>query len=94
MFSPTGFAVSVAASTMRPCAVVGGERVEKSDGVLAAVAGEVSVVAVDHRQACAHEPGEVEDRDAGTECEGGVGVAQVVRATDRFDPSHGLRGRQ
>ena len=33
--------------------------------MFAAVAGEVAVVAVDHRQAGAHEPGEVEDRDPG-----------------------------
>ena len=43
--------------------------------MFASVAGEVSVVAIDHRQARAHEPGQVEDRDAGAEREGGVGVA-------------------
>jgi hypothetical protein len=78
--------VSVATSTVRPRAVVSSERVEKRDGVLAAVAGEMAVVAVDHCQACAHESGKVEDRDTGTEREGRVGVAQVVGASDRFDP--------
>ncbi len=46
----------VATSTERPRAAVGGEGVEKGDRVLAAVASKVSVMAVDHRQACAHEP--------------------------------------
>jgi hypothetical protein len=36
------------------------ERVEELDGVLASVAGEVAVVAVDHGQAGAHVAGEVE----------------------------------
>jgi hypothetical protein len=40
------------------------KRVEKRGGVLAPVAGEVAVVAVDHRQAGAHEAGEVEGGDA------------------------------
>ena len=53
--------------------------------MIAAVAGEVAVVLVDHRQARAHEPRQVEDRDARAECEGGVGVAQVVGPADWID---------
>jgi hypothetical protein len=45
--------------------------VEQADRVLAAVAGEMAVVAVDHGQACAHVAGEVEGEDAGREREGG-----------------------
>jgi hypothetical protein len=54
-------------------------RVEELDRVVAAVAGEVAVVAVDHRQAGAHVAGEVEGGDAGTKGEGGEGVAQIDR---------------
>jgi len=52
--------------------------VEKGNGVRSTVAGEVTVVLVDHREAGAHEAGEIEDRDAGAEREGRVGVAKVV----------------
>jgi hypothetical protein len=45
--------------------------VEQADRVLAAVAGEMAVVAVDHGQARAHVAGEVEGEDAGREREGG-----------------------
>ena len=70
--------VSIAASTRRPRGGLCCEGVEERDGVGASVAGEVAVVAVDHREAGAHEPREVEDGDAGAEREGGVGVAQVL----------------
>jgi hypothetical protein len=40
------------------------EGVEQLGRVFASVAGEVTVVAVDHGQACAHVAGEVEGRDA------------------------------
>jgi hypothetical protein len=46
--------------------------------MLAPVAGEVAVVAADHRQAGAHVAGEVEGGDAGTEREGGEGVSEIV----------------
>jgi hypothetical protein len=52
--------------------------------VLASVAGEMAVVAVDHQQARAHVAGELERRDSGSKRKGGEGVAQVV------DPPHGL----
>jgi len=39
------------------------KRVEERDGVLAAVVGQVAVVAVDHRDARAHEAGDGEHRD-------------------------------
>jgi hypothetical protein len=47
-------------------AVVAGEIVEQLDRVVAPVASEVAVVAVDHRQARAHVAGEVTGRDSGT----------------------------
>ena len=46
--------------------------------MLASVAGEVTVVAVDHRQAGAHISGQVEGRDAGTESKGRKGVPKIV----------------
>jgi hypothetical protein len=52
-----------ATSTQRPRAFER-ERVQERDGVLAAVAGEVSVVVVDHCDARAHEAGDGEDRNA------------------------------
>ena len=54
--------------------------------MLASVAGEVAIVAVDHRQAGAHEPGEVENGNAGPKGEGRISVAQVVGPTNRVDP--------
>ena len=59
--------------------------------MLASVAGEVPVVVVDHCQARAHEPGELEDGDAGAEREGGVGVSQVVGPAERLDTRRELR---
>ena len=50
------------------------EGVEQPDCMLAAVAGEVAVVAVEHGQARTHVAGEVEGGDAGTEREGREGV--------------------
>jgi hypothetical protein len=61
--------------------------VEQPDRVLAPVAREVAVVAVDHQEACAHVARELEGRDPGSKREGGEGVAQVV------DSSHGLDAR-
>jgi hypothetical protein len=52
--------------------------VEQADRMLASVAGEVTVMSVDHRQAGAHVAGEVEGGDAGTECEGREGVSEIV----------------
>ena len=66
---------SPATSTLRPCGGVACVAVEKLDGVFASVAREVAVVLVDHRQARAHEPGQIEDRDSGSERERGVRVA-------------------
>ncbi len=51
------------------------ERIEERDGVLVAVDREMTVVEVDHRDARAHESRESEHWHAGTEREGGVGVA-------------------
>jgi hypothetical protein len=62
------------------------ERVEEGDCVFAAVVGEVSVVAVDHRDARAHEAGNREHRDSSPKRVGGVGMAQVVEAADRVNP--------
>jgi len=58
--------------------------------VLAAVAGEVAVVAVDHGQARTHVAGEVEGGDAGTEREGREGVPEIVDAPKRPDPDDQL----
>lgn len=46
---------------------------------------------VDHRQARTHEPRQVEDRDAGAEREGRVGVAQVVGPAGRVNACGALR---
>ena len=61
--------------------------VEQGDRELAAVFGEVAVVAVDHCQAGAHVAGEVEGGDAGTKRECRQGVAEIVDPPDRVDPS-------
>src|SRR5947208_16949879 len=50
-----------------------------------AVAGEVAVVAVDHRNARADEARDGEHRNAGAEREGGVCVAHVVEAANGLD---------
>jgi hypothetical protein len=60
--------------------------------VLMAVDREMAVVEVDHRDARTHEPREGEHRDAGAECEGGVGVAQVVELAQWLDPGCFLDG--
>ena len=66
--------------------------IEQRDGVLAAVAGQVAVVLVDHREAGAREPGQIEDRDAGAKRKGRVGVAEIVGPTDRLDAGGDLCG--
>jgi hypothetical protein len=60
-----------------PWTLPGAQLVEEADRVLASVAREVAVVAVDHGQAGAHVAGEVEGGDAGTEREGGKGVPEI-----------------
>jgi Phage integrase family len=47
------------------------ERIQKRDGVFPAVVREMAVVAVDHRDARAHEAGDREHRHAGAEGKGG-----------------------
>lgn len=56
--SQAALRVSVPTSTERPRGLLGGKGVEQRDRVFAPVAGEVAIVAVDHRQARAHEAGE------------------------------------
>ncbi len=53
---------------------------------VASVTGQVTVMAVDHRQACAHVTGQIEGGDAGTEREGRKGVAEIVNAPEGCDP--------
>jgi hypothetical protein len=72
------FPLSVAASTERPRGGLRSEDIKKGDRMFATVASQVAVVAVDHRQARAHEPRQLEDRNTGAESEGRVGVAQVI----------------
>jgi len=69
----------------------GAQFVEQADRVLASVAGEVAVMAVDHGQAGAHVAGEVEGGDAGTEREGREGVPEIVDPAQRLDPGGELR---
>jgi hypothetical protein len=57
-----------------------------------AVTGQMAVVAIDHRDARADETRDRKHWNAGAECEGGVGVAQVVEPTYRFDARGDLRG--
>ena len=57
-----------------------------------AVTGEVAVVAVDHRDARADETRDLKHRNAGSERERGVGVAQVIEPADRFDAGGDLVG--
>jgi hypothetical protein len=66
------------------------ELVEQPDRVLAAVAGEVAVVAVDHGQAGAHVAGELEGGDAGTQGEGRERVPEIVDAAEGLDPDREL----
>src|SRR5687767_3727121 len=54
--------------------------------MLASVAREVAVMAVDHGQAGAHVAGEVEGGNAGTEREGREGVPEIVDPAQRRDP--------
>ena len=68
------------------------EGVEERDGVFAAIAGEVAVVAIDHRDAGAHEAGDGEHGDAGSQREGRVGVARVVEVAQRLDAGGDLGG--
>src|SRR5437588_311910 len=66
--------------------------VEELDGVLAPVAREVAVVAVDHRQARAHVTEKVERGDPSTEREGRERVPEIVNPARRLDRS-GVLGR-
>jgi hypothetical protein len=65
--------------------------VEQPDRVLASVAGEVAIVAVDHREAGSHISGEVEGGDPCAKCEGRERVPEIVDAPKRRDPSRLLR---
>jgi hypothetical protein len=53
--------------------------------MLASVARQVAVVAVDHRQAGAHVAGEIEGGDAGTERKGREGMPEIVDPPPRLD---------
>src|SRR4029450_3718537 len=66
--------------------------VEQLNRVLAAVAGQVAVVAVDHGQAGAHVAGELEGGESGTEGEGRERVSEIVDAAEGLDPDRDLRG--
>src|SRR6266571_1259419 len=68
-----------------------GESVEQVDRVLATVSGEVTVVAVDHREACSHVAREVEGGDAGTKREGRERVPEIVDAPRWGDSGCALR---
>jgi hypothetical protein len=57
---------------------------------VAAVFGEVAVVAVDHREAGAHVAREVKGRDAGAERERCKGMSEIVDPSDRVDPELAL----
>ena len=61
--------------------------------MLASVAGEVAVVAVDHRQAGAHVAREVEGRESGTKRERREGVPEIVDAPQRLDADGLWAGR-
>jgi hypothetical protein len=58
--------------------------------VLAAVFGEVAVVAVDHGEAGAHVSGEVEGGDACAEGEGREGMSEIVDPSYRVDAERAL----
>jgi len=60
--------------------------------MLAAVFGEVAVVAVDHGQAGTHVAGEVEGRDARAERERSEGMSEIVDPPDRLGPELALGG--
>ena len=59
--------------------------------MLASVASEVAVMAVDHRQAGAHVTREIEGRDAGTKSESRERVPEIVDPSKRID-ARGLLG--
>jgi hypothetical protein len=52
--------------------------------MLTAVASELAVVTVDHRQARAHKARDRKHRDAGAQREAGVGGTQVVEMAERL----------
>ena len=58
--------------------------------MLASVAGEVAVVLIDHRQAGAHEAGQIEDRDACAQRKSRVGMPEIVGTANRLDPGGDL----
>ena len=60
--------------------------------MLASVAGEVAIVAVDHGQAGAHATGKVEGRESGTERESREGVPEIVDPPQRPEASGFLGG--
>jgi len=60
--------------------------------MLASVAREVAVMAVDHGQAGTHVAGEVEGGGAGTERERAEGVPEIVDPAQRLDPGRELGG--
>ena len=60
--------------------------------MLATVAGEVAVMAIDHGQARAHVAGELEGGDAGTQGESREGVSEIVDSPERLDPCCELGG--
>jgi hypothetical protein len=64
--------------------------VSRSRIVFAAVAGQVAVVAVYHRQAGAHVAGQIEGGNTGTKSEGRKRVAQIVNPAQRLDPHREL----
>ena len=70
----------------------GAVAVKEADCMFSSVAGEVSVVAVDHGQAGAHVARKLEGGEAGTEGEGREGVAEIVDAAERLDPGRALGG--
>jgi hypothetical protein len=59
--------------------------------MLASVAREVTVMAVDHGQAGAHVAGQIEGGNAGTQHEGSEGVSEIVDPAQRLDPGGELR---
>ncbi|MGH3085043.1 MAG: hypothetical protein ACRDNP_13530 [Gaiellaceae bacterium] len=58
--------------------------------MLASVAGEVAVVAVDHGQAGAHVAGQLEGGDAGTQGESRERVPEIVDAPEGLDTDRDL----
>ena len=72
--------------------MLGAELVEQANRVLTPIAGEVAVVAVDHRQAGSHVARDVEGGDSGTKREGRKGMAEIVDAAERIDAGGTLSG--